>query len=226
MPLIVLEGLDGAGKSTQIDLLEQMISGRGKRCRRIHFPRFDAPVYGPLIARFLRGELGSIDSVDPYIVALLFAGDRADIAVEFRQQLNDGEYLLVDRYVDSNVAYQCAKLSDPQSQTELKQWIYDLEYAHNRIPHPDVTLFLDVPFEFTLDSLAKNRSGHDREYLNGADDIHESSLDLQRNVRNIYLSLARTDSSIKVIDCADSNGRMASPDEIFNKIERAVSHLI
>ena len=226
MPLIVLEGLDGAGTSTQIDLLEQMISGRGKICRRIHFPRFDAPVYGSLIARFLRGELGSIDSVDPYIVALLFAGDRADMANEFRQQLLNGEFLLVDRYVDSNVAYQCAKLSNLQSQSELKNWIYDLEYKHNLIPKPDITIFLDVPFEFTLNSLSKNRTGHDREYLNGADDIHESSLDLQRNVRNIYLNLAREDSSIKVINCADHNGHMSPPKDIFSKIAHEVSHLI
>ena len=226
MSLIVLEGLDGAGKSTQIDMLEKLISARGKVCRRVHFPRFDAPVYGSLIARFLRGELGSLDAVDPYIVALLFAGDRAEIADSFRQSLLKGEFLLVDRYVDSNVAYQCAKLRDPNAQTDLKNWIYELEYSHNNIPQPDVTLFLDVPFEFTVNSLSKNRSGQDREYLNGAEDIHESSLDLQRNVRNTYLNIAAHDNTLKIIDCSDADGRMAPPEVIFDKIALAVSHLI
>ena len=71
---IVLEGLDGAGKSTQIRLLRRLLSERGVESEYIHFPRFDAPVYGELIARFLRGGFGGVNEVDPYLVALLFAG--------------------------------------------------------------------------------------------------------------------------------------------------------
>ena len=74
---IVLEGLDGAGKSTQDRMLRQLLSERGVESEYVHFPRFDAPVYGELIARFLRGEFGGVNEVDPYLVALLFAGDRA-----------------------------------------------------------------------------------------------------------------------------------------------------
>ena len=70
---IVLEGLDGAGKSTQIRMLKELFARRGVACRYLHFPRFDAPVFGDLIARFLRGELGTVEAVDPYLVALLFA---------------------------------------------------------------------------------------------------------------------------------------------------------
>ena len=65
---IVLEGLDGAGKSTQIRMLKELFARRGVACRYLHFPRFDAPVFGDLIARFLRGELGTVEAVDPYLV--------------------------------------------------------------------------------------------------------------------------------------------------------------
>ena len=82
--LIVLEGLDGAGKSTQVELVRRMFAQEGVESHFLHFPRFDAPVYGELIARFLRGELGAVDKVDPYLVALLFAGDRADAAAQLR----------------------------------------------------------------------------------------------------------------------------------------------
>ena len=109
MSLIVLEGLDGAGKSTQIDLLQQLLASRGLRYEYLHFPRFDAPIYGELIARFLRGELGAVDAVDPYVVALLYAGDRADAAPVIRRWLDEGKFVILDRYVYSNVAYQCAK---------------------------------------------------------------------------------------------------------------------
>jgi len=108
--LIVLEGLDGAGKSTQVELVRRMFAQEGVESHFLHFPRFDAPVYGELIARFLRGELGAVDKVDPYLVALLFAGDRADAAAQLRCWLDAGHAVVLDRYVYSNVGFQCAKL--------------------------------------------------------------------------------------------------------------------
>ena len=146
---IVLEGLDGAGKSTQIRMLQELFARRGVACRYLHFPRFDAPVFGDLIARFLRGELGTVEAVDPYLVALLFAGDRGDAAAEIRQWLASGEAVVLDRYVYSNVAFQCAKLSSEEERRALKRWILDTEYGYYRLPRPDVSLFLDVPFSFT-----------------------------------------------------------------------------
>lgn len=101
--LIVLEGLDGAGKSTQVELVRRMFAQEGVESHFLHFPRFDAPVYGELIARFLRGELGAVDKVDPYLVALLFAGDRADAAAQLRCWLDAGHAVVLDRYVYSNV---------------------------------------------------------------------------------------------------------------------------
>ncbi|NTV19713.1 MAG: thymidylate kinase, partial [Bacteroidales bacterium] len=87
--LIVLEGLDGAGKSTQINLLQKYFEDRGVVVKYLHFPRFDSPVYGDLIARFLRGDLGSIDQVHPYLIALLFAGDRKDAGDMIREWLKE-----------------------------------------------------------------------------------------------------------------------------------------
>ena len=182
---IVLEGLDGAGKSTQIRMLQELFARRGVACRYLHFPRFDAPVFGDLIARFLRGELGTVEAVDPYLVALLFAGDRGDAAAEIRQWLASGEAVVLDRYVYSNVAFQCAKLSSEDERRALKRWILDTEYGYYRLPRPDVSLFLDVPFSFTERKLTQAREGGDRDYLQGAHDIHEASLDLQQRVRGV-----------------------------------------
>ena len=210
--LIVLEGLDGAGKSTQIRKLRRWFAERGVQSEYLHFPRFDAPVYGELIARYLRGEFGDADRVDSYLVALLFAGDRADAAPLIRGWLDAGRAVILDRYVWSNVAYQCAKTEGTEEERRrLMRWILDLEYGYHGLPKPDLSLFLDVPFAFTERKLAQTREGDDRSYLNGGRDIYESSLALQRRVRETYLAAAREDERLEVVDCSDASGAMDTP---------------
>lgn len=223
---IVLEGLDGAGKSTQIDLLRACFRKRGIDSEYIHFPRFDAPFYGELIARFLRGELGGVDQVDPYVVALLFAGDRADAAGQIRRWLAEGKLVVLDRYVYSNVGFQCAKLPRGVQRDRLMRWILDLEFGYNRLPRPDLSLFLDVPFDFTRRKLAETRSGDDRAYLCGRDDIHEASLALQRSVRDVYLQAAAADPELRIVDCSDAAGEMDTPEANFAKIRALLTTLL
>ena len=112
--LVVLEGLDGAGKSTQVKKLRKYLEELSGDLEYIHFPRYDAPVYGNLISRFLRGDFGSNDTVHPQLVALLFAEDRHGAAPAIKERLANGGNVLLDRYVYSNIAYQCAKLSDAE----------------------------------------------------------------------------------------------------------------
>ena len=215
---IVLEGLDGAGKSTQIRMLRQLFADRGVESEYVHFPRFDSPVYGQLIARFLRGEFGGVQEVDPYLVALIFAGDRADAAPQIRQWLAEGKAVGLDRYVYSNVGFQCAKLPAGEERDRLADWIVNLEFGHNALPRPDLSLFLDVPFAFTERKLSEAREGDDRDYLQGGQDIHEASLQLQQDVRSVYLASAAKDPSLRVVDCSDASGAMESPEGIFAKI--------
>ena len=223
---IVLEGLDGAGKSTQITKLRDMFRAKGVESEYLHFPRFDAPVYGELIARFLRGDLGSVESVNPYLVALLYAGDRADAAATIRQWLTEGKVVIVDRYVYSNIGYQCAKIETGAERNTLREWILHTEFEEFGIPKPDVSLFLDVPFAFTERKLTEVREGEDREYLQGGKDIHEASLDLQRRVREVYLESATLDEDLKVVNCSTDEGTMASPEVIFERIMERVAPLL
>ncbi|MEG1622117.1 MAG: dTMP kinase [Alistipes sp.] len=216
---IVLEGLDGAGKSTQVARLRQLFADRGVESEFIHFPRFDAPIYGELIARFLRGEFGDIDQVNSYLVALIFAGDRADAAAQIRTWLQAGKVVIVDRYVYSNISYQCAKLvGTDEERQRLQAWILHLEYEYYKIPRPDISLFLNVPFSFIEQKLTEARQGDDRAYLQGAKDIYESSLNFQQRVRTMYLQAATTDPTLQIIDGGNAQGMMDTPDNIFTKI--------
>ena len=218
MKLFVIEGVDGAGKSTQLKLLRDFFSEQGHKCEYLHFPRTEAPYFGELIARFLRGEFGTISEVDPYLVAMLYAGDRKDASEMIQGWLNEGKIVLLDRYTYSNIAYQCAKLKDPVSKERLMQWILKLEFDHFAIPRPDLNIFLDVPSAFTEKKLSGTRTGDDRNYLNGSRDIHEESLDFQKKVRDLYLMVSQTDNRLAVVNCSSPEKTMLPPDEIFKLI--------
>lgn len=220
--LVVLEGLDGAGKSTQVKRLKNYLTEVSGKLEYIHFPRYDAPVYGGLISRFLRGDFGGNDQVHPQLVALLFAEDRHGAAPQMRQILDEGGTVLLDRYVYSNIAYQCAKLGSEDERRELRKWILDTEYGEFSLPVPDLNIFLDVPAGFVEKKLKSARGGDDREYLAGAQDIHEADMAFQRRVREIYLQQCALDPKFIRIDCADENGNMLPPDAIFGKVKAAV----
>ena len=220
--LIVLGGLDGAGKSTQVKKLKDYLTERCGRLEYIHFPRYDAPVYGDLIGRFLRGEFGSIDAVHPQLVALLFAEDRHRAVPEMREALDAGKVVLLDRYVYSNIAYQCAKLPQGSERTRLRNWIFETEYGEFDLPEPDLNIFLDVPIGFVEKSLSAHRAGNDRSYLGGRSDIHEADIRFQEAVRDLYRAEAARDPHFLRIDCAGPEGEMLPPDDIFTKVRAAV----
>ncbi len=215
---LVIEGLDGSGKSTQIQMLRAHLKERQVGHHYIHFPRTNEGIYGEMIARFLRGEFGDVNAVNPYIVALLYAGDRADAKEMIARWLTSGDAVIVDRYVYSNVAFQCAKVDSSRDKQELRDWILDIEYKHNQIPMPDVSLYLNMPFDFIRRSLAKVRQGAAREYLLGKTDIHEASIDLQKKVEAEYLQLARDNNDLYRIDCCGTNGQPLAPERIHARI--------
>jgi dTMP kinase len=223
---IAIEGLDGSGKTTQINLLIKRLEESGVEIKFIHFPRVNKGIFGELIAKFLRGEFGNVKNVHPQLVALLFAEDRKEFASTIKKWLDEGYYVLVDRYVISNIAFQCAKVQDISEKTELKKWINELEYEHNKIPKPDLSIFLDVPFSFTNKSLTENRHGDERGYLNGKDDIHEKDIELQLAVKKEYDNVILFDKTIKRITCYDLNSNMKSVNEIHSLIIEEVNNVI
>ena len=217
--LIVIEGLDGAGKSTQVDMLKEYILGKGKELSYIHFPRYEAPIYGEMISKFLRGDYGELNQVHPQLVALIYALDRKEAAEELRAALDRGKVVLLDRYVYSNIAYQCSKIKDAKQRKELMEWIFELEYQEYKIPRPDINLFLDVPISFVEARLGSQRAEDSgRDYLAGGKDIHEQQIEFQIGVRKVYLSACESDKAFIRIDCGSPQGEMLSAESIFEKI--------
>jgi len=218
MKFITIEGLDGSGKSTQVKLIRNYFEKNNIKYQYLHFPILDSPFFGEMISKFLRGDLGDNNQVDPYLVAMLYAGDRNNMAAQIRTWLSEGTVVLVDRYVMSNIAYQCAKLNTKEEQETLKNWILDFEYNYYKIPKPDLNIYLDVPFSFTQEQLQAERSGDDRDYLQGKQDIHEADLIFQQKVKNMYDQQTTNLDEINKVLCTDSDGKMLAKELIFDKL--------
>jgi dTMP kinase len=143
-----------------------------------------------------------------------------------KEILRNGGHILLDRYVYSNIAYQCAKLKDTNEAESLREWIFNTEYGDFNLPKPDLNIFLDVPIGFVESKLKADRGGEDREYLGGAQDIHEADIEFQKRVRDIYREQCLKDPKFIRIDCSDENGCMLPPDTIFEKIREVVDQTV
>ena len=152
----------------------------------------------------------------------MFAEDRHGAAPQIRASLESGKTVLLDRYVYSNIAYQCAKLSSPEERERLRDWIFRTEYGDFNLPRPDVNLFLDVPISFVRESLASARQGSDRDYLEGGKDIHEANISFQETVRSMYVDQTRRDPDFLRVDCSDDIGDMLPPDAISERVRAAI----
>ncbi|MPM24459.1 Thymidylate kinase [bioreactor metagenome] len=186
---IVLEGLDGSGKSTQTELLLKAIRNKGIDAEFIHFPRTDesSPFYGPMLKRFLKGELGTLSEVDPWFVAMLFAGDRRNEGKNISAMLDEGKWVIADRFVLSNIAFQGAKIANQSEKELLARWILHTEFEVFNLPKPDLTLFIHMPYSFCQKNVLNQRQGADRQYLDGKSDIHEADNTFQNEVYKMYL---------------------------------------
>ncbi len=207
--LIVIDGTDGAGKETQTKLLEQRLNAEGIHVIKYSFPNYDS-IYGQMISDYLQGEFGTSTEVHPKLASLLYAFDRATVAKEMTGHLEAGHYILCDRYVESNMAYQRAKLPEDERE-EFFNWLNNLEHNELRVPESDVVLFLRVPVDIS-------RTNMDiREELDG----HESDQSYQHEVLRSYETLAKDGTKWTIIDCA-TNGEMRTRKEIHEEIYQAI----
>lgn len=226
MSFIVIEGLDGSGKSSQLELLIDYYKNRGINVEYLHFPTTKSEIFGDLIARFLSGDFGSIDNVNPYLVSLLFAGDRYNLSDTINKWMQEGKTVITDRYVFSNIAFQCAKLKSLEEKEKLADWIFKLEYEYFKIPKPDLSIFLNVPFDFVKNNLSRRRIENNREYLAGKDDIHEIDFDFQEEVYKMYKYSVNKYTNFISIDCFDSNNLIMDVNKISEKIISNINKLI
>lgn len=211
--LIVIEGTDCSGKETQTKLLEKRLNKEGKKCICLSFPMYDTPT-GKIIGGSYLGKKEISDSlfdegsanVDPYISCLYYAADRKYNINKVTDYINDGYIVILDRYTTSSMAYQGGKILDQDERFNMYNWIDKLEFWLLKLPVPDKTIFLHMPYEYSKE-LMKNR-----EYL---DDNEKEETHL-KNAEKAYIELQELYNWNK-IECV-KDGRIKTKEEINDEI--------
>ncbi|MFD0363782.1 dTMP kinase [Nocardia sp. GCM10030253] len=184
--LVALEGLDGAGKRTLTDAVVAALTARGVRATTLAFPRYGRSVHADLASEALHGAHGDL-AASVYAMALLFALDRADARDELSKLLADNDVVILDRYVASNVAYNCARLHQT-ADGEIARWAAELEFGRFGLPVPAVQLYLDVPTAVAAER-ARRRGELDE---TRALDAYERDDGLQQRTAEVYRELAES----------------------------------
>lgn len=215
--LIALEGIDGSGKQTQLDLLARALEARGQAAFRISFPRYES-FCGKLVGRYLNGEFGALNAVDPHLSALLYAGDRLEARPEIEAALAAGKMVLADRYIGSNLAHQSARVA-PDQREEFLGWLKRLEYGLYALPVEDLVVYLRVPVAEAHRLVGLKAA---RAYTNLKRDIQEADIKHLEETAIIYDRLA-TEANWARIDCINTgSGALRSPEEIHRAVLQEV----
>jgi dTMP kinase len=219
--LIAIEGIDGSGKRTQLDLLEKALTARGLQVHATGFPHYNS-WFGSMVGQFLNGDFGSLDTVDPHFAALLYAGDRLEAKQELCSALEQGKVVLADRYIASNLAHQTARVP-PHKRDDFIAWLEHLEYAIYGLPREDLVIYLRVP-AVQAQTLVSKKS--ERSYTSAKQDLQERSLRHLEEAAAMYDVLSRRPfwATVQCFD-ADRN-EMRAPERIAADLLALVESLL
>lgn len=217
--LVVIEGLDGSGKSTQFELVKKYLCEKGVDVKAISFPEYDKPS-SALVKMYLGGEFSkNASDVNAYAASSFYAVDRyASYKLYWENDYLQGKSILAARYVTSNAIYQMTKLSKDKWNDYI-DWLCEYEYEKLGLPKPDLVIFLDMPVEVSQKLMTKRYDGDE-----GKKDIHEANVEFLNNCREAALFAANKDNW-KIISCSDGENPLPI-DSIFNEIIKCIDSII
>lgn len=201
--LVVIEGLDGCGKSTQFELVGKYLGDKGIAVKPISFPDYEQPS-SALVKMYLSGEFSSnAGDVNAYAASSFYAVDRyASYKKFWENDYKNGSLILAARYVTSNCIYQMVKL-DKSCWNEYIEWLCDYEYVRLGLPRPDSVIFLDMPIEISQKLMSKRYSGDENKK-----DIHEANIKFLERCREAAL-YASNKMGWKIVNCSDGEKPLA-----------------
>jgi len=204
--LIVVDGTDGSGKATQVELLAKALRREELKVKVVDFPEYYKNFFGEFIGHCLSEQYYNFLNVHPKIASVLYAADRWESSKEMREWLARGYIVIANRYVSANQIHQGGKTKDTKRRNDFLKWLEKMEYEVFGIPRPDVTFYLSLPINIVLELLKERDSSKmKRAYLKKGKDVHEADENFLINSRKSALKLVKEVPNFIKIECANKN---------------------
>ncbi len=216
---IIIEGTDGSGKTTQLTLLKKWLEDQGIKTKTLDFPQYDE-FWGKMVGRYLRGEFGELDDVNPYLPSVLFLLDQASQSRKINKWLKEGYFVLSNRYVQSSMAHQTAKFKGEKEQRDYLSWLEEGAFKELGLVPEDLTVVLyanpDILKELSLKSRVRKKS------YTITKDIAEDHKTHQQDSSKMYVKLCKDKATWELLNCMDEEGKLLAIDLIHEKVKEVV----
>ncbi len=222
---IVIDGTDGSGKATQIELLRKRLLKEGKRVKVIDFPEYYGNFFGAFIGHCLSEQYFNWLKVHPKIASVVYAADRFESKEKIEKWLKEGYIVIANRYVSANQIHQGGKIKNTNKREAFIKWLNEMEYKVFKIPKPDKVFFLNVPIEVILKLIKERNQTIYRGYVGKKKDIVEGDIDYLTNSSKTALWLAETQKNWVKIECV-KNGVLDTRENIHQQIYTKVKKIL
>jgi len=216
---IVIEGTDGSGKETQLNLLEVKLKKRGFGIKTTDFPRYEETVWGNLVGRMLMGEFGDPANISPYLATLPYAVDQYFGSLKIQEWLKAGKTVLANRYFTSNI-HQVGKL-DGKERVKFRKWLWNIGWNELKLVKPDLVIVLFVPVNTSMELVNKKLK---RNYTKKeGTDLVEKDKNYQEKAAEEYKRMCKTEKNWVLLKCTDKKGNLKSKQKIHEEVVRIIN---
>ena len=224
--LIVIDGTDGSGKTTQVVLLTDRLKKEGYKIKVVDFPEYYKNFFGKFIGHCLSEQYYNWLGVHPKIASVMYAADRWESSEEIRKSIKAGYIVIANRYVSANQIHQGGKIKSAKKRADFMKWLDEMEYEVFKIPRPDLTLYLSLPINITLQLLKdRDSSKMKREYLKKKKDVHESDVNFLINSRKSALKLEKEVPNFIKVECSEK-GKILSREQVHEMVYKEVKKIV
>jgi dTMP kinase len=224
--LIVIDGTDGSGKTTQVELLVNRLKKEGRKTKIVDFPGYYKNFFGAFIGHCLSEQYYNWLNVHPKIASTIYAADRFESSGDIKEYLKKGYIVIANRYVSANQIHQGGKIKSAKKRNDFIKWLDEMEYGVFGTPRPDMTFYLSLPINIVLQLLKdRDSSKIKRGYLKKKKDVHETNVDFLKNSIKSARKLEKEVPNFIKIECS-KKGKILTREEIHEMVYEKVKKII